>query len=638
MDARGAGIFTALIALPILLSMNGLWSMYSAGPLPPGWEGDAYGHLFKIWKLHTSGFSPWITDWYSGYPFLRFYPPLSYLLAWAVSFPLGDPSLAYKLVVTLSIVISSLSAYLLGRELEFSEIPSIVMGISYSVNPWLFRMISPEGNFPRIVAASLAPLSIACFVRLAKGERRPFCALPISALLLTHHSLAVVVLPLAGALWISTIVDEAPRLEEFMYRVRSTLITLLWAIVIASFWLIPFALERDMAHFLRENSIDYLFARQSVPPLGPFVDNGPWSFYQGDLRLTLAFSSLPISAVAVRRRGEVDGRLLSTLLASTLVLTSLLLSLGAKGPLPWVNRLPLLDMIPPYRWLDLTQLSAAVALGGLLEILTDLSRRKWFPLILLLLIFPLYLESAPRQAYLAGTDFDPDLREALLVVSSEGGVFRFHQQGVIFRLGSMVSYSPVIAGKPTLNGWYRQGDPLYPQHTQMEWEIENGRREAGEKLAAFGVKYVLLDLSRSEGLGLLKELGFTEVARRGSIVVLRWEKAKMLHCSGCSLELEEWRDGYIRFRCSSSSGAEIRVSEAWYPHWTVLIDGRNYGAPEKDGLGLILVRVEPGSHLVELVFQDPFLMIAQVTSAIALVYVTGRSLMPRREKWKRPWT
>ncbi len=635
---RRLGVFAALVALPLLLSATGLEEMYSAGPLPPGWGGDAYGHLFKIWKLYSHGYSPWITDWYSGYPFLRFYPPLSYLIAWAMSVPLGDPALAYKVVITLSLVIASLSAYLLGRELEFSEVPSLIMGISYSVNPWLLRMISPEGNFPRIVGASLAPLFVACFVRLAKErDSRPLCALPIAALPLTHHSLAVVVAPLAGLLWLGALIDESPGLEDLALRIRNTFITSVWAAVIASFWIVPFFLERNLAHFLNENSIDYLFARQSVPLTGPFIDEGPWSYYQGDLRILSAILALPISFVIMRRSRGSDIRVLSAFLSSSMVLISLLLSLGAQGPVPWLNRLPLLGMIPPYRWLDLTQLSAAVALGGLLEIFASLSRRKWLPVLLLLLLIPLYAESAPRMKYLAGTDFDPDLRSALQLVARDPDTFRFHQQGIIFRLGSMVSYSPALSGKPSLNGWYRQGDPLYPQHTQMEWEIENGRKEAGEKLAAFGVKYVLVDLNISKGLNLLRDLGFREVGRYGSIVVLRWDRASMLSCDGCKWKIEEWGDGYIRFRCSSNSSVGVRVSEAWYPHWIVRVDGRDEGKPERDELGLILVHLEPGDHVVELVFWDPMLLLTQLISSLSIAYVVVGSLMPRKERWRRPW-
>ncbi len=636
-DYRRAGVPAALILLPLLLSLSGLMGMYTAGPFPPGWGGDAYGHLFKIWKLHTHGFSPWIEDWYSGYPFLRFYPPLSYFLAWAVSVPLGDPALAYKLVITLSLVLASISAYLLGRELEFAEVPSIVMGVSYSVNPWLLRMISPEGNFPRVVGAALAPLSIACLLRVVKRRGRPVCALPIAALPLSHHSLAVVVLPLAAVLWLSALLDESLGLEDLAMRLKDTLVTLAWTLIAASFWLVPFALERNLAHFLNENSIDYLFVRQSVPLVGPFVESGPWSFYQGDFRMALSLIALPASILVIRRNRETDLSTLSALLSSSMVLVSLLLSLGAKGPVPWLNRLPLLSMIPPYRWLDLTQLSAAVALGGLLEMITSASKRRWFPVLLLLLLIPFYVESAPRMQYMAGTDFDPDLRRALQVVGSDPGVFRFHQQGVVFRLGSMVSYSPVFAGKPTLNGWYRQGDPLYPQHNQMEWEIENDREEVADKLDAFGVRYVLLDLDRSKGLDLLERIGFREVGRYGRISVMRWERGSMLSCEGCTLKLEEWRDGYIRFRYSANSSVEVRVSEAWYPHWRVRVDGRDVGAPLKDELGLVLILLEPGDHSVELVFWDPLSVVLQVVSSIAAVYAVVRSLLPKRERWIRPW-
>jgi len=78
-------ILLSIILLSLSTASLGIYELFIEGFFPPSWSGDSYGHLFKIWKLYNYGWTPWIRDWYSGYPFLRFYPPLSYLIATVIA-------------------------------------------------------------------------------------------------------------------------------------------------------------------------------------------------------------------------------------------------------------------------------------------------------------------------------------------------------------------------------------------------------------------------------------------------------------------------------------------------------------------------------------------------------------------------
>jgi len=125
---KSAGVKPLLIYTLLLLGFSLLVLKDFLGPgYPPSWGGDSYGHLFKIWKL-MEGYSPWIEDWYGGYPFLRFYPPLSYLVGAFFGLVTGSAIWGYKLTVLLAFLLAGLSTRALLREMGFSELLSSAGG------------------------------------------------------------------------------------------------------------------------------------------------------------------------------------------------------------------------------------------------------------------------------------------------------------------------------------------------------------------------------------------------------------------------------------------------------------------------------------------------------------------------------
>jgi len=77
---------------------------------PASKANDIYGYLCRIWKLYISGYHSRIHEWYAGYPFLRFYPPLSYFLACRFSkLPGLDYIVGVKLVMAFSLIIATVT-------------------------------------------------------------------------------------------------------------------------------------------------------------------------------------------------------------------------------------------------------------------------------------------------------------------------------------------------------------------------------------------------------------------------------------------------------------------------------------------------------------------------------------------------
>lgn len=85
--------------------------------------------------------------------------------------------------------------------------------------------------------------------------------------------------------------------------------------------------------------------------------------------------------------------------------------------------------------------------------------------------------------------------------------------------------------------------------------------------------------------------------------------------------LEAWSDGYIRVRCKANVSFTLGIAEAWFPYWHGYMDSKPtqvYRSKE----GLIALHIPPGEHVIELVFEDSFIILRYVSMAIAIIIVT----------------
>jgi len=526
-------VLVTLSALTALVVVSpGIISLFQPG-FPPSWSGDAYGHLFEIWKLYHYGWKSWIEDWYSGFPFLRFYPPLAYLAAWGLSILFSDPVVGYKILVALAFPLASVSMYLALRYLGFSRLASYLSSITYSTSPWILRVVSPEGALPRVFGFAMAPLALIALYMLVRGRRvygAMLAGLLFSLLFLTHHTLAVTVSAVSLVLIFSTLIYRAgfsglKVSHGVIWRglVVNFMVFLVSVVLVSGFWLIPFIADRGLASFTSETGEDYLFRMQSVNPLGLLEAGNSWGYFQGYLRF-----SAPLFFITVALLKRSKPLLASSIITASAYLVIVLLSLGAYGPTPWLNRLPLIEYIPPYRWLDSLQLIYAYALAASIDNILPVNpargrHRLLVVAIIMLLVIAAGAESFSRLPYLRSESFDRDLAASLNFIGSDNTTgWRFYQWSLALSKGSMAGFSPAIAGKPSLDGWYRQGDPLYILHGELEWALRNDAAYAESLLKLFGVKYVIVDDTVSGSnvaKQILSSIGFTEVFRSGSISV-----------------------------------------------------------------------------------------------------------------------
>lgn len=513
--------FLATTFILALLILHG----FLAPGYPPSWGGDAYGHLFKIEKL-MGGYHPWIEDWYGGYPFLRFYPPLAYYAASVLGLPAHSAVIGYKATALLALVLGAYSARLLLRRLGFPDAPAYMASLAYAFAPYHLRILSPEANLPRFMGVLLAPLFMLALIYVFEGGRwKPVLAgILFATILLTHHTvaatLALSMIVVTPFLWIR--VGGRPR-----RLLEGVAVSAIVAVLVSAFWLIPFIVDHGNAYFLEENKIDYLFKFQSSRIEDILLPGGAWSFYQG-LILYLGL----MGALAYYRR---DRLLSATILIGILV--PLILSLGYYGPTPWLNKLPILDLIPPYRWLDAVELFSSIGFAMLSSQIIEAGRktagRRWASIIILALLLAASLSDARyRISSLEAEEFPGDYLAVLNYIGNDQGKgWRFYQWGLATTQGSRIAYAPLLAGKPALDGWYRQGDPAYPQHSYLGYAVLHDKGYAEAALRAYSVKYVILDEKLRDTVKAeenLEEMGFKEVYEAGTFKLYEWSNYTFL--------------------------------------------------------------------------------------------------------------
>jgi len=106
------------------------------------------------------------------YPVFQFYSSLPYYvsaLLYKFVFP-ANPYKATKAVYWLSLVLAGIFAYRLGRELQFSESSSLIMGLAYVTAPYLLLNLYVRNHLTELLAQALLPLLFLCAVRFVEGS------------------------------------------------------------------------------------------------------------------------------------------------------------------------------------------------------------------------------------------------------------------------------------------------------------------------------------------------------------------------------------------------------------------------------------------------------------------------------------
>lgn len=426
-------------------------------PANPDLKGDGLGHLFKVHKLMEDGWEPWIEEWYAGFPLLRFYPPGSYIIAAFFGKVFGSAVRGYAATLMLTAFLGALALHTYLKRLEKEP---YVAPLVFLLFPWHLGVAYIEGNFPRANAIHLAPLFLlgVCLLREYRERYLLLSALSISLVVLTHHSIVIPLLILALALHWESLTE---------LRVIGNAMRVIGAVIfLTAFWYIPFFYDREWTHFWNISTNKWLFHGYSVSPDRFITPPG------------IFMVALLTTAVAIGiRRQKLDTKKV------TLVGTFAYLSLGQYSPTRWLYYLPIVSLIPPYRWLDVTSILVPLIVADSLEGMKP--RPKAIAGLALVLI-----AAIPTAVLMP--DIEPYPQNLV-----EIGRFLREQPGDDWRftlyplLGvAHYSYLPVLSSKGTMNGWYHEGNPAGDGEWRM-WSLLETGKNATPYLRAYAVRFFI---------------------------------------------------------------------------------------------------------------------------------------------------
>lgn len=200
---------------------------------------DVSSHLFKTWYIAEKGVTKWNYYWYGGYPFLRYYPPLSYLLGGYLGKILGY-LFAYKLVINFFFVIAPLVFYLFLKEFKLTNEKIIIALLVFSLIS-IYSYYLFDGRHPTLISIVFALLYWKFLEKSVKTKDTKDIVLSsifLAVTGLTHHLIMFLVL---GVSFIWFIFYHS-KLNALIKFIKTSCIGFL----IASWWFIPFFLEKGL--------------------------------------------------------------------------------------------------------------------------------------------------------------------------------------------------------------------------------------------------------------------------------------------------------------------------------------------------------------------------------------------------------
>jgi uncharacterized membrane protein len=119
-----------------------------------GGDTGSHNYIFYYLKKNFPSILTWSHDWYYGFPFLHFYPPLLYILAVLLSY-LIPGNIAFKIVTLLGTFSLPLTSYLalkiINREIK-AEIMAIISLFFFFLNSIAYTVgiyhLPLQVNFP----------------------------------------------------------------------------------------------------------------------------------------------------------------------------------------------------------------------------------------------------------------------------------------------------------------------------------------------------------------------------------------------------------------------------------------------------------------------------------------------------------
>jgi hypothetical protein len=238
--------FLGLLALNLIIVMPRL----NEG-IPMGI--DSTSHLFQIKYLSesfkTTGKQPlWCSYWYCGFPFLLFYPPLSYLSAFFLSLTGLTPVLSYKIIESIFFISAPFTIYFLARTLCLTRLESYIAALGFNLIPSVMSNFIFWDRYPTVISVPFVVLLSAFLIRYLRNEEIKdliLTTLAFSLLLLTHHFSAFCGILVAFVISLSYLLQKRDA-KTVKRIIKVAAFTGVVSLLLTLFWTAPFISFSEM--------------------------------------------------------------------------------------------------------------------------------------------------------------------------------------------------------------------------------------------------------------------------------------------------------------------------------------------------------------------------------------------------------
>ncbi len=198
---------------------------------------DTSSHLFKTWYITLKGITKWNYYWYGGYPFLRYYPPISYIIPGFLGKFTGH-LFAYKLINNIFLVLAPIVFLYFLKEFKLPARKTVMALVFFSFMP-IFSYYLVDGRYPTLVNLVFALLTWIFLKRVVDGKNILIniflTAVFLSISVLTHHMTSFIFLLISFGWAIIYRMNMKTFYKLFMIMICTLLLV--------SWWVFPFLLE-----------------------------------------------------------------------------------------------------------------------------------------------------------------------------------------------------------------------------------------------------------------------------------------------------------------------------------------------------------------------------------------------------------
>lgn len=220
-----------LLSLFLILSLY-IWKSYplSNNSVPLD-SSDFSAHIFKIHYISQNSVTGWNSYWYGGFPFLKYYPPLSYLTASAFDF-LGL-YLSYNFFLDMILLLIPVSFFLFINQFALSKLQKSAALFVFSLSPAIL-VFYRNSNLPFLASFLFSIIFLIYFKNSLDGKTGILKPIVLLTPVLLTHVLMGLFLYFSAIIWFSS-----------RYFTKSNLLKAIPILVIpaiaASFWYLPFS-------------------------------------------------------------------------------------------------------------------------------------------------------------------------------------------------------------------------------------------------------------------------------------------------------------------------------------------------------------------------------------------------------------